>query len=93
MPLPKVATNVSVGGTRLYNNVTHSNRPDYFIKNWNFVLNSFGEAFGRINQDVCDLNRKPLSLPSRQASLAIMHSPLHHVLFRVILIYPRSVVQ
>ena len=61
MPFGKAATNVGVGGMRLYNNVNRKNRPAHFINNWNFVLDRFIDSFTEIDKLVSGSNRKWLT--------------------------------
>jgi hypothetical protein len=61
MPFGKVASDVGIGGMRLYNNVNVRSRPLHFVKNWNFVLDSFSGSFAEIDELVSSSNRKWLT--------------------------------
>jgi len=43
MPTDSKTGNFGVGGMRLYNQVTVQSRPEHFCRNWNFVLDTFGD--------------------------------------------------
>lgn len=58
MPFQKVDTDVGVGGMRLYNDINIHSRPFHFIRNWNFVMDSFSDSFAEIDKFVSDSNRK-----------------------------------
>lgn len=61
MPLVKVASDIGIGGMRLFNDVNIKNRPMHFIQNWNFVMDNFSDSFSKINEIVSACNRKWLT--------------------------------
>jgi hypothetical protein len=61
MPFGKVASDVGIGGMRLYNDVNVRSRPLHFVENWNFVLDRFSDSFTKIDELVSDSNRRWLT--------------------------------
>ena len=48
-PISSKYANIGIGGMRLFNNVSISNRPIHFVRNHNYIYENFGQEWNSVN--------------------------------------------